>query len=103
MYEPALEDSQEHILVCKKMTVDSTQLSSGKVIYDDLFADVYRQKEGVALYTVLIEKRENLIKERDSNPPGDNLDPSTGGRCCCSDALFTGEPPTCNECIAIGK
>ena len=89
--------------MCKKMTVDSTQLSSGKVIYDDLFADVYRQKEGVALYTVLIEKRENLIKERDPNPRGDNMDPSTGGCCCCSDALFTGEPPTCIECITIGK
>ena len=102
MYEPALEDSQEHILVCKKMTVDSTQLSSGKVTHDDLIADMYRQKEGVALYTLLIEKRENLIKESDSNPPGDNLDPSTGRPWCCSNSLFTGQT-TCIDFIAIGK
>ena len=82
--------------------MDSTTISNGKVTYDDLFADVYRQNEAVALYTLLIEEREKLIKERDSNPPGDNLDPSTGGRCCCSDTLFTGEP-TCIDCITIGK
>ena len=101
-YEPALEDSQEHILYCKKLTVDSSSISCGKVLYGDLFADVSRQKEAVTLYTTLIEEREKQIKEKDSDPPGDNLDPSTGRPWCCSNSLFTGQT-TCIDCFAIGK
>ena len=96
LYEPAIEDSQEHILFCKKLRVDSSLISCGKVVYSDLFADVYKQKEAVTLYTLLMEEREKQINERDSNPPGDNLDLSTGRHWCCSDALFTGQT-TCNN------
>ena len=51
------EDSQEHILYYKKLTVDSSLISCRKVTYGDLFADANRQKEAVILYATLIEER----------------------------------------------
>ena len=62
--------------------LDDTFIASEKIEYADLFADVLRQKEAVALYTRLIEEREKILSREEPNPPRDNLDPTNSSSCC---------------------
>ena len=97
--EPSLLDSQEHILVCKKLIISNTITACDKVEYSDIFKEPHRQKEIVALYKILIEERETILKAKSSDPQGENLDPSMGCDLCCSDTRFTSHI----TCISIGK
>ena len=101
LHEPPPKDDQEHLLVCNKVTITNPNMALGKVTYDDLFGDIARQKEVISLFLLLITERERLQKVED-NPPGDNLDPSSGSSHCCSSTIFTSHL-TCIDDIAIGK
>jgi hypothetical protein len=55
--ENPMEDSQQHILECKKLKVTNMNIASDKIVYNDLFGDVRRQKEAVTLFADLIEMK----------------------------------------------
>ena len=86
--EPAPPDTQEHLLWCNKINLSTNIIARNKSEYEDIFRDMYKQKEIISLYTKLIDLRENLMK-KESNPPGDKLDPSSSTRVCCDSILFT--------------
>ena len=88
--------------MCKKLIISNTITACDKVEYSDIFKEPHRQKEIVALYKILIEEREKILKAKSSDPPGENLDPSTGCNLCCSDTRFTSHI-TCIDCISIWK
>ena len=77
------KDTQQHLLTCAKLQscIGTDELSRGAVKYEHLFGDVNKQKEAIVLLSKLIEAREKFEKD---DPPGANLDPSTGvtGLCC---------------------
>ena len=63
------------------------ELSRGAVKYEHLFSEVNKQKEAIVLLSKLIEAREKIEND---NPPGANLDPSTGvSGLCCGNGDFT--------------
>ena len=97
------EDTQYHLLECQPLQKEiiTNDLSQGKVLYEDIFGDTIKQKEAVVLFTRLIDARAKVLKERESNPPGDQLDPSMGSSLCCVNALFTST--RCINCMYIGK
>ena len=86
MYEPAPPDTQEHIFWCKKVKVLTNNIASNKIEYNDIFKDVYKQKEVTTYFTSLLESREKAIQENE-NPPGDKLDQSSCN--CCNSTIFT--------------
>ena len=90
-----LEDSQQHLLQCKKLKMQKKSIASHQISYDDLFSDISKQKEAVFLFSELIE-----LKEKLTNQPGDKLGPSIVNLQCCSDAVFT---TPCINCISIGN
>ena len=93
--ENPLEDSQQHLLECKKLKVINMNIASDKIVYNDLFGDVKRQKEAVTLFADLIEMKELEAKV----PPGDKLDLSIGSNQCCRTAVFT--DISCINCTSI--
>ena len=90
-----MEDSQQHILECTKLKVTNMNIASEKIVYNDLFGDVKRQKEAVTLFADLIEMKELEAKI----PPGDKLDLSIGSNQCCRTAVFT--DISCINCTSI--
>ena len=69
---------QTHLLSCNKLKdeIPTHKLASGQVKYEDMFAEVKKQKEAVVLFMKLIEPRLKLLQARDNQPPGVDLDPS---------------------------
>ena len=96
--EEPIEDSQQHILECKKMQIENSNVALGKVVYNDLFGEVSRQKEAITLFAELMEMKENQMK----SPPGDMLDPSIGSNQCCRNTVFT-DLLSCINCTSIGN
>ena len=92
------EDSQQHLLACKKIIIKSSGVASGKVEYQDLFSDIRRQKEAITLFTELIEDKET----KQEIPPGDKLDPSVGLNQCCRNTFFT-DIVSCINCASFGN
>jgi hypothetical protein len=75
-------------------------VASGQVMHEDIFGEVNKQKEAVVLFDILIEARQRILKERENQPPGDDLDPSMGNNClCCGDSVFT----SFINCVYIGE
>ena len=91
-----IEDSQQHLLECKKLKTQNKNIARNKISYNDLFCDVSKQKEAVSLFSDLIELKEEL-----TNPPGDKLGPSIDSSQCCRNAVFTST--ACIDCISIGN
>ena len=98
------EDTQKHLLSCRKLKSEAVcnELATGKIVYEDIFSDVKKQKEVVHLFSKLIEARLKILKEKDKQPPGDDLDPSMGSSCLrCIDAVFTSV--ACINCTYTGN
>ena len=97
------EDTQKHMLTCSKLQLEiaSNELATGKIVYEDIFADVKKQKEVVDLFSKLIDLRLKLLKDKDNQPPGDDLDPSMGSCPRCVDTVFTSVD--CINCAYIGN
>ena len=96
------DDTQKHLLLCSKLKceIKTHDVASGQVLYEDIFGEVNKQKEAVVLFDRLIEARLRILKERENQPPGDDLDPSMGSNClCCVDSVFT----NCINCVYIRK
>ena len=70
-------------------------------MYEDIFADTKKQKVIVDIFSKLIEARLKMLKEKDNQPPGDDLDPSMGSCLRCVDAVFTSLD--CINCVYIGN
>ena len=100
--EQPLEDTQQHLLLCSKLIIESNDIACGKVAYEDIFGSVIRQKEAITLFTQLLEIKEGLVKHKTPNPPGEKLDPSISHNLCCRSANFTSNP-TCNNRTFIGN
>ena len=85
------DDTQKHLLLCSKLKceIQTHDLASGQVLYEDIFGEVNKQKEAVVLFDRLIEARLRILKERENQPPGDDLDPSIGSCPRCVDSVFT--------------
>ena len=68
------EDSQPHMLDCSELNkrFKTEEVGMGKIKYEDIFADLSKQKEAAYLYLKLFEIRNQLL---DKNLQ--NLDPST--------------------------
>ena len=87
--ETEYKDTQQHLLECEKLRscIKVDDLARDRVTYEHLFSDVHKQKEAIVLLSRLIEARERIEAE---DPPGANLDPSTGATSlCCGDGDFT--------------
>ena len=84
--EDPIKDTQQHLLTCSKLEVQSNDISCGKVEYEDLFKDVKKQKEATVLFSRLLEVSN---KSKDEDLPEVYLDPSTGSRPCCGDIVLT--------------
>ena len=83
--EAAEEDTQKNLLTCRKLKSDisSTELVSSMILYEDIFADTKKRKVIVDIFSKLTKARLKILKEKDNQPPGDDLDPS------CVDSVFT--------------
>ena len=80
-------DTQQHILHCPQLKVETSDLARGQVEYNHIFSDVHKQKEATVLFEKLLEAREQNLNKPD--PPGFILDPSTSSCSCCGDLVFT--------------
>ena len=69
------EDSQQHLLCCPKVKVDSSNITCNIITYEDIFGNVKRQKEAITLFTHLLEIKNKEINKQ--SPPGEKLDLST--------------------------
>ena len=80
------------------MQIENSNVALGKVVYNDLFGEVARQKEAITLFAELMEMKENEMK----SPPGDLLDTSIGSNQCCRNTVFT-DLLSCINCTSIGN
>ena len=83
------EDTPKHLLLCRKLKseISSSKLVSSQIVYEDIFADMKKQKVIVDIFSKLIEARLKILKEKekDNQPPGDDLDLSMGSCPRCVD------------------
>ena len=80
--ESPLKDTQEHLMVCQKIEINTNNVSKEKIKYHDIYGNVNKQKEIVTLYKQLLDERN--IQMEALLPVGEQtLDPSTP-RCCAS-------------------
>ena len=99
--EPAPADTQEHLLICKKMKIITNNIASGKIEYNHLFSDTNKQREVLTLYNLMIEYREQCILKEQEDPPGGKPDPSSCNNNCCSSTIFTHD--VCTDGTIIGN
>ena len=59
------DDTQQHMLECAvlKQHLKSTEISQHKIVYEDIFKDIKKQKEITALYKLLLDIRRKLKGE----------------------------------------
>ena len=61
---PQIEDSQEHLLSCSKLKlVHNNVLANSRVVHDDIYSAVDKQKAAVCVFTELIDQRNKLMEE----------------------------------------
>ena len=65
-----LKDTQEHILSCSQLKLDTNALANSKISYSDIYSDVSKQKAVVSLFNQLLDRREEILEQEEStNPP----------------------------------
>ena len=99
--EPAPADTQEHLIFCKNIKIFSNNISPSKAEYNDMFGDVYKQKEIISLFAELLETRRKIMNQSE-DPPGDKLDPSKSTSNCCNSTISR-YPIICTDGIIIGN
>ena len=99
--EPAPADTQEHLLICKKLEITASTICRGKIEYNYLFSDTNKQREVLTLFNSLIGYKEKLLKELE-DPPGDKLDLSSCTNNCCNSTVFT-NCKVCTDSTIIGN
>ena len=65
--EPEAEDSQEHIQLCPVLLANLSRQdedTAWRVTYCNIYGTVEEQKESVSIFSVLLDTRERLLKER---------------------------------------
>ena len=68
-----LKDTQEHILSCSQLKLDTHALANSKISYSDIYSDVSKQKAVVSLFNQLLDRREEILQQDEStNPPVPN-------------------------------
>ena len=74
------DDSQQHLMSCaiivQKLSQSQKTISTHKISYNDIYADIYRQKGVVNMVTQCMEIRNNIIE---------NMKKSTSGQCIALD------------------
>ena len=66
--EKPSRDTQQHILHCPQLKVETSDLARGQVEYNHIFSDVHKQKEATVLFEKLLEARKQNLNKPD--PPG---------------------------------
>ena len=59
---PPLKDTQQHLLVCKKITLNADSVANNKIKYDDIYGSVTEQKAVTTLYRDILHKRQQLLE-----------------------------------------
>ena len=75
-------DTQEHIMLCKRISErvpSNTTLARGKVKYNDIYGNLYEQKEITSAYIERLHIRNKIIEEDNQQLTSEliTLDPST--------------------------
>ena len=61
---PQLEDTQEHLLSFAKLKlVHNNMLANSKVVHEDIYGEVEKQKAAVIVFSELIDQRNKLLEE----------------------------------------
>lgn len=59
---PPLKDTQQHLLVCKKITLNADSVANNHIKYDDIYGSVTEQKAVTTLYRDILHKRQQLLE-----------------------------------------
>ena len=63
---PPVEDSQQHLLYCTKLTlVQNSTVANSCIVYDDIYGDVYKQKAVVTMYKQLLMQRNSILENQE--------------------------------------
>ena len=65
-------DDQEHILLCKRLDLETNTLARNKISYIDIYGDVSAQKCVTSLVRQKLDRREEILSKEAENPPVGN-------------------------------
>ena len=92
------EDTQEHLLVCKKLKdTASHTIATDRIEYNHIYGSVQEQKAIVTIMKQLLHDRNGLLEKISTS--GESLDPSTLGCYASTDSHICIN--NCSVCIGI--
>ena len=60
---PPVEDTQQHMLECTKLTlVQNNTVANKQIVYDDIYGDVAQQKAVVSIFKQLLQQRNEILE-----------------------------------------
>ena len=59
---PPLEDTQQHLMVCRKITLDADIVANNHIKYDDIYGSVTKQKAITTLFQDILHKRQRILE-----------------------------------------
>ena len=59
---PPLEDTQEHLLYCSKLKLVHNTVANTRIVHDDIYGDVTKQKAAVTIFKQLLVLRNEILE-----------------------------------------